>query len=176
MCASRRMKRYSTVLVLLFAGLFGVTIYVLHLRRLPWLTGFGVVLILAPMVYRRYVAYQFQKRRGIELPAPFSAEVVLDGRTVAIVSDRRITEMFWRDYRIEAVDEIGLRAISNDELWESGRFVFRESTSGTLCDSAFAGGSRPFVRDSRVSIRGMYFKTRPNKALQPTAAAPASCD
>src|SRR6266496_4110989 len=100
-----------------------------------------------------------------------SAEVVLDGKAVAILSDRRVTEMFWRDYRIEALDESGRHAIGNDELWENGRFTFRDCTSGAICTSAFAGGSRPIVRDSRVSIRGMYFKTRPNKALQPTAAA-----
>ena len=104
----------------------------------------------------------------MELPEPFSAEVLLDDKTVAIISDRRITEMFWRDYRIEAVDEIGLSAISNDELWENGRFTFRESKSDMVCDSAFAGGSRPFVRNSRVSIRGMYFKKGPS---QPTTAA-----
>jgi hypothetical protein len=148
--------------VLSLAALAGVLMFVLQLQPLPWLIGILVLWRTGTWLYHRWQAHRIEKLRGRELPEPFAAEVVLDGRTVATISDRIVTEMFWRDYRIEAVDETGRAAIANDELWETGRFTFREPGSGMVSTHAFAGGGRPFVRDSRVSIRGLYFKKRAN--------------
>jgi hypothetical protein len=119
---------------------------------------FVVVWVLASFFIHRNKASRHQKSSLTELPEPFSVEVVLDGKTVAMLSDRRRTEMFWRSYRIEAVDDFGHRAIADDSLWDNCRFTFRDLRSGLTCSSAFVGGSRPFVRDSRVSIRALYFQ------------------
>jgi hypothetical protein len=100
-----------------------------------------------------------QQPPGVELPDPFHAEVLLDGRCVAILSDRKWEEMFWRSYRIEAVDEEELRQISeNDSLWFTKRLVFRDPTKGLVCTGVLPGGLAPYVKDGRVCLRFMYFR------------------
>jgi hypothetical protein len=119
---------------------------------------FMVVWMLAWYVIDRKKMNRHQKSSLTELPEPFSVEVVLDGKTVATMSDRKRTEMFWRSYRIESADEFGRQAIADDNLWDHCRFTFRDPRSGLTCCSAFVGGTRPFVRDFRVSIRALYFQ------------------
>lgn len=82
-------------------------------------------------------------------------EVVLDGVTVAILTDRVVTDMFWRSYRIEPVGDS--RSIYDDDLWIRCRFAFRDPASKRMCTTAFAGGAPPYVSDGRVAIRAMYF-------------------
>jgi hypothetical protein len=88
-----------------------------------------------------------------ELDEPFRAEVLLDNRVVALLSDRVWTEMFWRSYRITPVGDPSV--IADDMLWMRCRFEFRDPATGRVCKHGFA--SEPFVRDGRVFLRGMYF-------------------
>lgn len=97
-------------------------------------------------------------RHGRELDEPFLVEVLLDGKCVATLSDREVTEMFWRRYKITPRNHEDAALIANDSLWEQCRFTFRDPKSGMTCRTGFAGGAAPFVRDGRVSLRGLYFK------------------
>jgi hypothetical protein len=98
-----------------------------------------------------------------ELSDPFRAEVLLDGVVVAVLSDRRITDMFWRSYRIEPVGSA--TAIYDDALWNTCRFTFRDPQTDRTCSSGFVGGRAPFVHDcapgaptgGRVWLRALYF-------------------
>ena len=81
-------------------------------------------------------------------------DVNLDGRRVAVLSDPRQLDMFWRSFAIAAVD--GDRSIDDDDVWEQCRFEFRERATGNLAPHAFAGGGVPFVVDGRVVMRGLY--------------------
>ncbi len=94
---------------------------------------------------------------GKELDEPFTAEVYLDDKLVAHLSDREFTEMFWRDYRIEPASPEGKVLIENDSLWETGRFHFRDPATGDLCKCGFVGRSSPFIRDGKISLRALYF-------------------
>jgi hypothetical protein len=96
-------------------------------------------------------------QKSSELEDPFMAEVLLDGKVVATLTDRVWTEMFWRDYRISPVSEETKVIIENDELWDNCRFTFRDPATGMICDTAFVGGIKPFVHDGIVSLRAMYF-------------------
>ena len=162
-------RRYASMFVVLGAAVL-CGLMIAHYRPpqvVIWI-GVGAVFVVAgfgPRWYGSWMGYRIQKRRGIELPDPFRAEVLLDGRPVAMLSDRRVTEMFWRDYRIEALDENGRQVINNDDFWETSRFTFRDPAKSMMCTPWWmAGGGRPFVRDSRVSLRGMYFKPIPVQA------------
>jgi hypothetical protein len=90
-----------------------------------------------------------------ELNDPFRAEVLHDGVAVATLSDRVITDMFWRRYRIEPIGDA--KAIYDDELWNRCRFAFRDPESGQVCTSGFVGGKAPFVREGRVHLRALSF-------------------
>ncbi len=90
-----------------------------------------------------------------ELSEPFRVEVLLDGVVVATLSDRVVTDMFWRSYRIEPTADAS--AIHDDDLWDRCRFAFRDPRSGQVCTAAFVGGKAPFVRDGRVCLRALYF-------------------
>lgn len=103
-------------------------------------------------------SYLWRRKYGGELKEPFRAEVLYEGRVVAILTDRVVTEMFWRRYRLEAVDAFGAGVIGDDRLWETGRFTFRDPLTGAICDSGFAGGAPPFVREGRISLRGLFFR------------------
>jgi len=99
--------------------------------------------------------FGWSRTRPRELGEPFRAEVMLDGVVVATLSDRIVTDMFWRSYRIEPLGTA--TAIADDDLWNRCRFVFRDPSTGQICSSGFAGGKAPFVRDGRVLLRALYF-------------------
>ena len=110
---------------------------------------------------------------GKELDEPFSVEVLYQGEAVAYLSDREFVEMFWRDYRIQPSSPEAKEIIENDDLWDDRAFDFRDPVSGDICTSAIVGGSRPFVRNGKISLRALYFgasacKTTPNTPCVPT--------
>lgn len=65
--------------------------------------------------------------------------------------------MFWVSYRVQAPPE---SPVWEDEPWEQVRFTFRSKASGARVSGAFAGGSAPFVRDGRVTMRALALPPR----------------
>lgn len=118
-------------------------------------------------MWRRFVRWLAGRcgadERSWHLPDPFRAEVLLDGRLVGILTDRRFVDMFWFSYALEPRDI----AVLDDELWGHCRFHFRDPATGRVCTGAFPGGRAPFVRDGRVMVRAMCF---------PVIRAPRWCD
>ena len=111
----------------------------------------------------------YERTHGKELDEPFMAEVLYQGEAVADLSDREFTEMFWRDYRIEPRSAQAKKIIENDDLWDECVFDFRDPASGSICTSGVVGGSRPFIRGGRISLRALYFggsaiTTKPEQA------------
>ena len=94
---------------------------------------------------------------GKELDDPFAAEVLYQGVAIADLSDREVIEMFWIEYQIVPRSSAAKVLIENDDLWVGCVFDFRDPVSGDICTSGFVGGSRPFVRDGKVSMRALYF-------------------
>ena len=116
--------------------------------------GIGVLWVFVkPAIQRR----SHERQHGKELDEPFSAEVLYKGEAVADLSDRDFIEMFWREYRLEPRSAEAKEIIENDDLWDEGVFDFRDPASGNICTSGFVGGSRPFIRDGRISLRALYF-------------------
>lgn len=98
-----------------------------------------------------------ERQYGKELNEPFSAEVLYQGEPIADLSDRDSIEMFWCRYRIEPRSAEAKEIIENDDLWDACVFDFRDPATGNICTSGFVGGSRPFIRDGRISLRALYF-------------------
>jgi hypothetical protein len=116
------------------------------------LYGLGSVYVMEPVS-----AWWSRKLYGGELPEPFRAEVLLDGNVVAELTDRKVTEMFWRNYKITLTDGADPAVILDDLLWHECRFTFRDPLTGAVCNTGFIG-STPAVRDGRISLRGLDFK------------------
>lgn len=97
--------------------------------------------------------------RGRELAEPFLAEVLLDGVSVAVLTNKEFVEMFWRRYKITPVNSGAADILADDRLWNEGRFTFRDPKSGMVCHAAFAGFP-PCVQNGHVILRGLYFAER----------------
>ncbi len=150
----------------IFLGLCGVLAVVMIRYRVNQLWILVAILLLGylfTMQVPKLEAYLWRRKYGGELRDPFRAEVIHDGRLVAILTDRVFTEMFWRRYRIEPVDEFGDGVISDDSLWEVCRFTFRDPLTGSVCQTGFAGGPPPYIRDGRISLRGLLFPPTTNQ-------------
>jgi hypothetical protein len=124
--------------------------------------GYIVAAVLAmalilPMFFGKVEQVLHVSKYGHELEEPFLAEVMLDGQPVATISDRVVTEMFWRTYRITPLTQELANVATNDDLWETCRFTFRDPVSQEVCLTGFCGGSRPYVREGSISLRGLYF-------------------
>mgnify|MGYP001430150568 CR=1 FL=1 len=146
--------------VLLLSFILATPIFLPGWAR-PWAEISAVVCTLCFYIFREVTEGRIGQTYPLtELDDPFEAEVLLGDRVVARLTDRIVTEMFWRSYRIEAVDEAGQKVIQDDALWERCAFDFRDPKTGIICVSAFVGGSAPFVKDSRVSLRAIYFSER----------------
>lgn len=102
-------------------------------------------------------------KHGKELGEPFAAEVLYHGDAVADLSDRRFTEMFWREYRIAPRTDEANDLIRNDDLWEECAFEFRDPKTGMVCTSCLVGGTRPYVRDGKVHLRVLCFGGKANE-------------
>lgn len=133
--------------------------------------GIGVTWVFAkPTIQRRL----HERKHGKELDEPFAVEVLYLGEAVADLSDRKFTEMFWREYRIEPRTGDAMRIIEDDDLWDECVFDFRDPKTGNVCSSGFVGGSRPFIKHCRISLRALYFggrieTTKPEQAVPPNA-------
>jgi hypothetical protein len=88
---------------------------------------------------------------------PFSAEVLYQGEVIADLTTCKFIEMFWREYRIEPRTNESREILANDELWEQCVFEFRDPGTGNVCKSAFVGGTKPFIKNGRVALRGLQF-------------------
>ena len=97
------------------------------------------------------------RNNGKRLAEPFSAEVLYQGEVIAYLTDSEFIEMFWREYRIEPRTDESREIIANDELWERCAFEFRDPATGNVCTSAFVGGTKPFIKNGRVALRGLHF-------------------
>jgi len=103
------------------------------------------------------------RKHGKELPDPFLAEVIYQGVAIADITDREFTEMFWRTYRIEPRTAEARLIVENDDLWDQCMFDFRDPKSGNVCTTGFVGGTKPFTKDGKILLRGLYFGGTPNK-------------
>jgi hypothetical protein len=110
------------------------------------------------------------RKHGNEVAEPFSAEVLYRGEAIADLTDREVIEMFWHKYRIEPRTDEAKEIIEDDDLWDECIFDFRDPETGIICTSGFVGGSKPFIKDGRISLRGLYFDakeptTKPEKGV-----------
>lgn len=114
-----------------------------------------------PWVHRRL----FGLRKSRELEDPFAAEVLYSGEVVADLSDRVLSDMYWRNYRIDPRSDKARAIISNDALWEECAFTFRDPKTGRVCSDGFVGEAKPFVKDGRISLRALYFDRSDHPAI-----------
>lgn len=82
------------------------------------------------------------------------------GKTIAILTDPRLEEMFWDSYRMEIVaEEPELRTeMLTKEFWaraELDGVVWRNQEFGDLAEFAFPALS-PFPEPGRLLMRGLY--------------------
>lgn len=116
----------------------------------------GLSLFLPPVFEKVEMAHRARKY-GRELDSPFLAEVLLDGLPVATLTDRVVTEMFWRSYKITPLTPELMGIIMNDDLWDEGRFTFRDPVSQDVCIAGYMAGARPHVHDGSINLRGLKF-------------------
>lgn len=116
----------------------------------------AISLLLPPALEKREMAHHARKY-GRELDSPFLAEVLLDEQPVATLTDRVVTEMFWRSYKITPLSPELTGIIMNDDLWDDSRFTFRDPVSQDVCIAGYMGGARPHVCDGIISLRGLKF-------------------
>lgn len=142
-----------------YAMCVAMAIVMLCLQVNPWwILGATAVLSVARIYLAdRVTARSIERAQVRELDEPFLAEVLLDGRPVAMISDRVVTEMFWRNYHISAISLEDEAIIADDRLWEECRFSFRDPNTSRICQTGFAGGTAPFIREGRISLRALYF-------------------
>lgn len=124
--------------------------------------GFGGWLV-GVAIFRALGCISRRTNRSAELGEPFAAEVLYHGDAVADLSDRRFTEMFWREYRITPRTDETNDLIRNDDLWEECAFEFRDPKTGMVCTSCLVGGTRPYVRDGKVHLRVLCFGGKANE-------------
>lgn len=139
---------------------------------------FIVAIVLAiPLMRSAFDAWRLEREFGRELDEPFAAEVMYQGHAVADLSDRNCSDMFWCTYKIAARSIDAEKLIADDNLWERCEFYFRDPKTQKLSTMAFAGGGRPFVKEGRILLRGLYFGGSRNREKHspgsdtPTAAA-----
>ncbi len=101
---------------------------------------------------------QEKPKNNEELEDPFHVEVIYQEEVVADLTDRKFVEMFWREYRITPRSESSLKLIKNDDLWEQCLFKFRDPETNRICETGFAGGTKPFMCEGKIQIRGLYFE------------------
>jgi hypothetical protein len=82
--------------------------------------------------------------------------VEYDGRVVGILNDQHFVEMFWDECCIEEIDPI----VRDEDLWNNCQFKFRSSVINEYAYFAFAGWGAPFIRNGRMSMRGLYLSAR----------------
>lgn len=114
---------------------------------------------------------RYEREFGKALSEPFQCEVLYQGKAVADLTDRQFGDMFWHHYRIEPRTPESKALIENDDLWDCCAFYFRDPKSGELCTTGFVGGSRPFIQDSRIWLRAMYFGGKASRAAYSTGGA-----
>jgi hypothetical protein len=116
-------------------------------------------LMMTSWIHERLKEYRY----GKQLPEPFAVEVIYRGTSIAELSDRRWVDMFWYDYQISTKTEEAQRIIDNDDFWERGDLHLRDVKTGALCMAWIVGGERPYLRDGRVLLRGLYFGGKANR-------------
>lgn len=79
--------------------------------------------------------------------------IELDGQAVGELDQPVQDDMFWVSYRVQAPPD---SPVWEDELWNHAHFTFRSKANGQRVTGAFAGGSPPFVRDGRITMRALY--------------------
>ena len=83
--------------------------------------------------------------------------ILLDGKAVGELDQPVQDDMFWVSYRVRAPPE---SPAWEDEHWDHARFEFRSKATGQRVSGALAGGSAPFIRAGRVSMRALYLPPR----------------
>jgi hypothetical protein len=83
-----------------------------------------------------------------------------DGRTVALLTEPRLVEMFWLAWRIEplADDAAERAALFSPGYWDVSlllRTAFRSREFNVVSDTGFWAGAEP-LRDGRLVMRGLY--------------------
>lgn len=122
-----------------------------------------LLLIIAAFVAFIYLnaslrTWRLRRQFGHELADPIDVEVLYEGQAIADLSDRKFEDMFWHSYAITPRTPAARQLIENDDLWNRSAITFRDPRTGDLCTTAIpAGGSFPFVRSGRISIRALYF-------------------
>lgn len=91
-------------------------------------------------------------------------EVMYKGAAIAQVSNPKYADMFWESYDIVPLNDEGRKLIDNDELWDSCQFYFRDLKTGKECKGGFAAGPAPFVKQNKVTLRGLYTWVTPKKS------------
>ncbi len=127
---------------------------------------FSLILSLAAACWGAWWIWeQFQIARqkrliGVELKSPFLAEVLLDGVPVATLTDRVVTEMFWRSYRFNPLPGVDQEKILDEKLWTIPcGCTFRDPATGHLCKTAWTSRAPQMVDGVMiVYLRQLYFK------------------
>lgn len=79
-----------------------------------------------------------------------------ENRIIGELEDCRPIEMFWDSYAVKPAEPPLAQLLFDDNLWKQCKLRFRNRVLEEYCDSAFCGGSPPFIRDGRISMRGLY--------------------
>lgn len=78
----------------------------------------------------------------------------LDGKDLAILTDREQVEQFWCAFRVEPLAPENVALLTDTKLWDGCRFRYRHKTSGRVAAHAF--GWPPKADDMRAFMRGLY--------------------
>lgn len=79
--------------------------------------------------------------------------IELDGQRVGELVDSHWEDMFWCSYQVIAVDGACKEILSQDDLWNDGRFRFKNKQLLVYARHPFSA-SEP--QDDRVNMRGLY--------------------
>ncbi len=87
---------------------------------------------------------------------PVEIEVLFDGIPTAVLTDRLVTETFWRNYKITPLQPEMQSVIEDVATWNTRKVIFRDRRNGKTC-TYWSGGLSHYVEDGRISLRDLYF-------------------
>ena len=82
---------------------------------------------------------------------------------IADLWDRQYCEDLMRSYLVVPRSPIAKETLGDDDLWQYSRFVLHDPTTGNLCNIFCAGGEKPYMKNDRVYLAGMYFGGKKTK-------------